>query len=63
MKDPIDNDNKYSRGIFIYAKENPTVKLVISDYKQRIYFCSIVDHPEMKQLAYFERELINPNVL
>ena len=61
MKDPVNNDNKYPRGIFIYAKANPQLKLVIADYKQRIYFCTSVDHPEMSQFAYFERELIDPH--
>jgi len=42
MKDPINNDNKYARGIFIYAKAHPETKLVITDYKQRIYFCAAV---------------------
>ena len=60
MKDPINNDNKYPRGIFIYAKANPQTKLVINDYKQRIYFCSVVGDQEMKQLPYFERELVDP---
>jgi hypothetical protein len=60
MKDPVDNDNKYPRGTFIYAKVNPQLKLVIADYKQRIYFCAAVEHPEMRQFAYFERELIDP---
>lgn len=61
MKDPVNNDNKYPRGTFIYAKVHPQMKLVITDYKQRIYFCSAVEHPEMNRFAYFERELIDPN--
>lgn len=61
MKDPVSNDNKYSKGTFIYAKVNPQLKLVIVDYKQRIYFCKSVQHPEMSHYAYFERELIDPS--
>jgi hypothetical protein len=61
MKDADNNDNKYPKGMFIYAKVNPQLKLVIDAYKQRIYFCAVVDHPEMRQFAYFERELIDPN--
>ena len=60
MKDPISNDNKYPRGMFIYAKVDPTLKLVIDDYKQRIYYCAVADKPEIKHFAYFERELIDP---
>ncbi|MEJ0028904.1 MAG: hypothetical protein WDO15_00295 [Bacteroidota bacterium] len=61
MKNPINDDNKYPRGMFIYAKADPQLKLVIDAYKQRIYFCAVAGHPEMKQIAYFERELIDPN--
>jgi hypothetical protein len=60
MKDPVNNDNKYPLGMFIYAKVNPELKLVIDAYKQRIYFCAVAGHPELKQFAYFERELIDP---
>ena len=60
MKDPDNTDNRYKKGTVIYAKVNPAQKLVIDDYKQRIYFCAVVDHPEIRQFAYFERELIDP---
>lgn len=60
MKEPINNDNKYPVGMFIYAKVNPELKLFIDAYRQRIYYCSIAGLPEIKQLAYFERELIDP---
>jgi hypothetical protein len=60
VKEQENNDNKYPRGTHIYAKENPQLKLVIDAYKQRIYYCAVAGHPEMKQFAYFERELIDP---
>ena len=60
MADPINNDNKYARGTYIFAKVDPTLKLIIDDYKQRIYFCAVADNPEAKHFAYFERELIDP---
>ncbi len=46
--------------MFIYAKVNPALKLIIDDYKQRIYYCAVAGNPEMKHFAYFERELIDP---
>jgi hypothetical protein len=58
---PINNDNVYPVGTSITAKEFPARKLHITAYKQRIYYCSSVDHPEVRQLAYFERELIEPS--
>jgi hypothetical protein len=61
MKDTPNDDNKYPIGTHIYANENPGLKLVIDDYKQRIYYCAIDGHPELKQLVYFERELQEPS--
>lgn len=53
-------DNIYPEGFFITAKENPSLRLKIMNYKQRIYYCAVVGNEELKQLAYFERELIPP---
>lgn len=53
-------DNVYPEGSFITAKENPSVRLKIVAYKQRIYYCAVVGDEERKQLAYFERELVPP---
>jgi hypothetical protein len=55
-------DNKYSVGTPITAKVNPSLQLVIAKYYQRIYYCAVVDHPEHKHFAYFERELIPPTL-
>lgn len=52
--------NTYTEGSFITAKENPTRKLIITRYLDRIYYCNVVDDPAQKLLAYFERELIPP---
>lgn len=56
----LSEDNIYPVGTFIKAKVDPVLPLVISRYYQRIYYCAVVDHPEQKQFAYFERELIPP---
>jgi hypothetical protein len=63
MKETLNNDNKYPLGSFVYAKAFPNQKLVIDAYKQRIYYCAVVDHPEIRQFAYFERELVPPGEL
>ena len=55
---PHQKDNKFKIGATIYAKVNAQQKLIISDYKDRIYYCSIDGEPNKKQLVYFERELI-----
>jgi len=62
MKDSLNNDNKYAVGTLVYAHAFPEQKLVIDAYKQRIYYCAVVDHPELKQYAYFERELVPPGL-
>ena len=61
MRDPITDDNKYPAGTLIFAKVEPLVKLVIDAYKSRIYYCAVVGHHEKRQIAYFERELIDPH--
>jgi hypothetical protein len=60
MRDPDNTDNKYPKGMFVYAKVNPELKLVIDAYKSRIYYCAVAGSPEIKHLAYFERELMDP---
>jgi hypothetical protein len=60
MRDEINNDNIYKEGTVIYAKTDPTRKLTILKYRQRIYYCAAVEHPEQNNFAYYERELIPP---
>lgn len=60
MRREINDDNLYPEGTVISAKVNPSLQLVITSYRQRIYYCSAVDHPEQKGFAYFERELVRP---
>lgn len=38
---------------------NPTQKLLIRRYVDRIYYCKIQKDPAHKELVYFERELMN----
>jgi hypothetical protein len=54
------SDNIYAEGAFITAKENPSLRLKINKYYQRIYYCEVVGDEQRKQLAYFERELRSP---
>lgn len=54
------NDNIYKEGTMITAKVDPELKLIITKYYQRIYYCAVVAEPDRKQFAYFERELIPP---
>ena len=56
----MDADNRYQEGTIISARVSPSVKLKITRYYQRIYYCALVSEPNHKQFAYFERELIPP---
>lgn len=60
MRDEINNDNIYKEGAIICAKSAPELRLVIMKYRQRIYYCAAMDHPEQNHFAYFEGELIPP---
>jgi len=51
-------ENKYNEGEIVYAKINPTLKLVIRRYVKRIYYCKVQEDPSRKDLVYFERELM-----
>lgn len=61
MRAPINDDNLYQAGTTIYARTNPDVKLVIMDYKSRIYYCKPADVDGAKTVVYFERELLPPS--
>lgn len=53
-------DNLYTVGTFTTAKNDPARKLMIKRYLGRIYYCTAVDDPTQKLLAFFERELTPP---
>ncbi len=60
MRDRNLKDNIYPEGTFITAKDNPQLRLVITKYCQRIYYCSDFAD-ESRRFAYFERNLIAPS--
>lgn len=51
--------NKYQAGEIVFAKVDPERKLIIKQYMEQIYYCSLADDPDAKDLVYFERELID----
>lgn len=60
MSYQTNEDNIYAVGSFINAREAPTVKLQITKYYQRIYYCTVVGNDTARLKVYFERELIAP---
>lgn len=51
-------ENKFKEGEIVYAILKPTVRLQIRRYIPRIYYCTLIDDPELTEKVYFERELI-----
>ncbi|MDH5381398.1 MAG: hypothetical protein OEW75_11125 [Cyclobacteriaceae bacterium] len=52
-------ENKYVAGDIVFQIVNPASKLVVRRYVSRIYYCKFADDPERKELALFEREIMN----
>jgi hypothetical protein len=52
-------ENKYKEGEEVFGEENPSLKLIIRRYVDRIYYCKIKKDPAQKELAYFERQLMS----
>jgi hypothetical protein len=55
-------ENKYKEGEEVYAKVNPSLKLIVRRYVDRIYYCKIKKDLKLKELVYFERELMSDSV-
>lgn len=56
-------DNTYTAGDIVYPRTNPTLRLIVRRYVDRIYYCRVKDDSDRKELVYFERELLekSPN--
>ncbi|MFZ9047124.1 MAG: hypothetical protein ACO2ZZ_14820 [Cyclobacteriaceae bacterium] len=54
---PFQAENKYKEGDVVFAKIEPTQKLIIRRYVDRIYYCKVVGDQNTKEVVYFEREL------
>lgn len=52
------NESRYKEGQAVFAKRFPTVRLIVTKYYQRVYYCSFIDFPERKELTFFEREIL-----
>ena len=53
----ITTGNKFKEGEVVYAKINTTLKLRVRRFIDKIYYCTVVDHPDAEEQVYFEREL------
>lgn len=48
----------FKEGDYVYARVNPQLKLKIRRFIPAIFYCTIVDNPDAKELVYFARELM-----
>lgn len=48
--------NKYNAGDVVSAKSDPSIKLVVRRYIDKIYYCRVQNNPD-EEKAFFEREL------
>ncbi|ALI98430.1 hypothetical protein [Rufibacter tibetensis] len=51
-------ENIYPQGSEVFAKVNPSQKLTVRRYAKRVYYCTIQESPALKELVYYERELM-----
>jgi len=51
-------ENKFKEGTIVFAKVKPNQKLIIRRYVDGIYYCKIEENVTLKELVFFERELI-----
>lgn len=55
-------ENKFKEGDVVYALEDPSLKLIIRRYVDKIYYCTVQKDPGSKDRVYFERELTDEAV-
>lgn len=50
---------KFKQGEIVYERVRPAQKLVVRSHMGQIYYCKAEEHPNSKELVYFERELMS----
>lgn len=56
-------DSKYKKGEVVFERIHPTQKLIINNYTDRLYYCTIPQDHTRKGLVFFERELEADNMI
>jgi hypothetical protein len=49
---------KFKEGEIVYERVRPSQRLVVRNHVGMIYYCIAEEHPDRKELVFFERELI-----
>jgi len=50
-------ENKYKEGSVVYDLKNPTLKMIIRRYLDRIYYCQTEVQLDKPDMVFFEREI------
>ncbi len=50
---------KYVPGEIVFAKANPSEKLMVRRYVSRVYYCQFLDDLYRKEVVLFEREIVD----
>ncbi|MFB9864644.1 hypothetical protein EFA69_05445 [Rufibacter immobilis] len=50
-------ESQYPEGSTVYANEQPEQKLTVRRYAKRVYYCTVQDQPNQRELVYYGREL------
>ncbi|MEQ8245584.1 MAG: hypothetical protein RLO12_03095 [Fulvivirga sp.] len=51
-------ENKFKEGDEVFERTNPSQKLIVTRFQNKIYYCSVLDFPKRKDLVFFERDLM-----
>lgn len=51
-------ENKFKKGEVVKERIRPSQKLIITRHINKLYYCKIEENPNLKELVYFERELM-----
>lgn len=54
-------DNKFKEGEVVYDRSRPSQKLIVRRFVSNVYYCRATDNSTLKDLVYFERELMAEN--
>ncbi|MEQ1586983.1 MAG: hypothetical protein ABL895_13935 [Cyclobacteriaceae bacterium] len=54
-------ESKFKAGEIVYERIRPTLKLIVANCINNLYYCKLHEFPKRKELVYFERELARPH--
>lgn len=52
-------ESKFKEGEVVYDRSRPSQKLIVRRFVSNVYYCKVTDNTTLKDLVYFERELMS----